>query len=184
MQKVAIIQISEEGARVADVLRQELNGVLIQRSDVAGEWSRFDAFIFIGAMGICVRTIAPLMTDKHDDPAVVCVDTFGRHVITTQSDNAGLWALDTMGAANHWHTSTTTDFNTIIAKFVNREPTALLLDMCDRGTELMERTMPSHVTIVSSVDAIVEQPRNGNGITDKIKRKREIGKATHQQRNL
>ena len=183
MQKVAIIQISEEGARVADVLRQELNGVLIQRSDVAGEWSRFDAFIFIGAMGICVRTIAPLMTDKHDDPAVVCVDTFGRHVIsvlsghvgganeltkhvasalgvepviTTQSDNAGLWALDTMGAANHWHTSTTTDFNTIIAKFVNREPTALLLDMRDRGTELMERTMPSHVTIVSSVDAIVE----------------------------
>ena len=74
---------------MADVLRQELNGVLIQRSDVAGEWSRFDAFIFIGAMGICVRTIAPLMTDKHDDPAVVCVDTFGRHVISVLSGHVG-----------------------------------------------------------------------------------------------
>lgn len=30
-----------------------------------------------GAIGICVRTIAPYIKDKHEDPAVVCIDSLG-----------------------------------------------------------------------------------------------------------
>ena len=180
--KIAIIQISEKGQRVASLLQQETKGQLMERADVGTAWNDFDAFIFVGAMGICVRTIAPYADDKHTDPAVVCVDTFGQHVIsvlsghvggandlarqvaavlgvapviTTQSDNAGLWALDTLGEQYGWHVNTTDHLNTVIGKFVNEEPTALLLDIRDEGTDYLERTCPRHVTRVQSVEEIV-----------------------------
>ena len=180
--KIAIIQISEKGQRVASLLQQETKGQLMERADVGSAWNDFDAFIFVGAMGICVRTIAPYTDDKHTDPAVVCVDTFGQHVIsvlsghvggandlarqvaavlgvapviTTQSDNAGLWALDTLGEQYGWHMNTTDHLNTVIGKFVNEEPTALLLDIRDEGTDYLERTCPRHVTRVQSVEEIV-----------------------------
>ena len=181
---IAIILISDKGRQVASRLQQETSGKLIERAQVGAGWHQYDAFVFIGAMGICVRTIAPYIEDKHTDPAVVCVDTFGRHVIsvlsghigganeltrqiaailkvepiiTTQSDNAGLWALDTLGKTYHWHTSTTGNMNDIIGRFVREEPTALLLDIRDEGTDYLERTLPGHVTMVHRVDDI----RNG-----------------------
>ena len=118
MQKIAIIQISEAGSKLASSLERKLHASVIQRSEVGSQWKRFDAFVFIGAMGICIRTIAPLIKDKHEDPAVLCIDSMGLNVIsvlsghiggandltrevaaiigayavvTTQSDNAGLW---------------------------------------------------------------------------------------------
>ena len=121
--KLAVIQISEAGAEIASTLQREFSAKIISRTEVGKQWKKFDAFVFIGAMGICVRTIAPYIKDKHEDPAVVCVDSMGlnaisvlsghiggandlarevaaligaREVITTQSDNAGLWALDTL----------------------------------------------------------------------------------------
>ena len=123
MQQIAVIQISDAGQEIAHTLRRELGAKIISRTDVGELWNQFDAFVFIGAMGICVRTIAPCIRDKHEDPAVVCVDSLGKNaisvlsghiggandltrriasilqayeVITTQSDNAGLWALDTL----------------------------------------------------------------------------------------
>ena len=183
MKKVAIIQISEAGKDIAFSLQRELSAKIIQRSDVGVQWNKFDAFVFIGAMGICVRTIAPYVKDKHEDPAVVCVDSLGlnaiavlsghiggandlahevatligaREVITTQSDNAGLWALDTIYENFDWHMSYVGNLNTAIGKFVNREPVALLLDIRDEGTDYLERTCPGHVTIVHTVDEIVE----------------------------
>ena len=155
MQKIAIIQISEEGKNIARLIQSQVfaqkneaemkeqrgqsqarlssaesrlnsNEVqIISRVNVGKRWKDFDAFVFVGAMGICVRTIAPYIKDKHEDPAVVCVDSLGlnaisvlsghvggandlardiaamigaREVITTQSDNAGLWQLDMLEA--------------------------------------------------------------------------------------
>ena len=80
--KIAIIQISKEGRHVAYFIQQELGAQLIERTAVGAHWQDFDAFVFIGAMGICVRTIAPYVEDKHTDPAVVCVDSCGNHVIS------------------------------------------------------------------------------------------------------
>ena len=178
MQKIAIIQISEAGKEVADLLRRELRAQVIERTEVGKYWSDYDAFIFIGAMGICVRTIAPYIQDKHEDPAVVCVDTFGQHVvsvlsghvggandltlqvsgtlgaspvITTQSDNAGLWALDTFEQRFDWPVASDDDMNDCIFAFVNRQPTALLLEVRDEGTDYLERTLPSHVTLIHDI---------------------------------
>ena len=181
--KIAVIQISEAGRHVAYFIQQELGAQLIERTALGAHWKDYDAFVFVGAMGICVRTIAPYIEDKHTDPAVVCVDSFGKHVIsvlsghvggandltkqiagilgvdpiiTTQSDNAGLWPLDTIYENYNWHMSYVGNLNTAIGKFVNREPVALLLDISDEGTDYLERTCPQHVTIVKSVDEIMD----------------------------
>ena len=177
--KIAIIQISEAGNEIASTLQRELKAKVIQRSEVGMEWQQQDAFIFIGAMGICVRTIAPFVNDKHEDPAVVCVDSLGlnaisvlsghiggandlarevagiiggREVITTQSDNAGLWALDTFEKRFGWDTmSDEEELQECIYAFVNRKPTALFLEVRDEGTDYLEKTKPEHVTIIDDI---------------------------------
>ena len=184
MQKIAIIPVSDEGR---DLARSLLNlfhapnpqGEVINRSLVGERWKDFDAFVFIGAMGICVRTIAPCVKDKHEDPAVVCVDSLGmnvvsvlsghiggandltrdiaaylggREVITTQSDNAGLWALDTFEKRFDWPVaSDKDDMNDCIFTFVNRQPTALLLEARDERTDYLEATLPEHVTVINDI---------------------------------
>ena len=179
MQKIAIIQICEAGGDIAATLKRQLYATTIQRTDVGKEWKQFDAFVFIGAMGICVRTIAPYVKDKHEDPAVVCIDSMGQNVIsvlsghigganeltrdiagilgaheviTTQSDNAGLWALDTFEQRFDWPVaSDIDDMNDCIFAFVNRKPTALLLEARDEGTDYLESTKPDHVTIINDI---------------------------------
>ncbi len=178
--KIAIIQISEAGAAIASRLQQQFpTAVIVGRDSVATNWQKFDAFVFIGAMGICVRSIAPYIKDKHEDPAVVCIDSLGQHVIsvlsghiggandltreiaalldaheviTTQSDNAGLWALDTFEQRFDWPiASDIEDMNDCIFAFVNRKPTALLLEVRDEGTDYLEATKPDHVTIINDI---------------------------------
>ena len=178
MKKIAIIPISDAGREIARTLQRTLGGKIIQRTDVGKLWKKTDAFVFIGAMGICVRTIAPYIADKHEDPAVVCVDSMGlnaiavlsghigganeladtvavtigaRAVVTTQSDNAGLWALDTLAERYDWAIASDDDMNECIYAFVNRQPTALLMEVRDEGTDYLERTLPQHVTLVDSL---------------------------------
>ena len=183
MQKIAIIQISEEGKNIARLLlsqvyAQKNEAEIISRTNVGNRWKDFDAFVFIGAMGICVRTIAPYIKDKHQDPAVVCVDSMGlnvisvlsghvggandltrdiaamigaHEVITTQSDNAGLWALDTFEQRFDWPVASDDEMNDCIFAFVNREPTALLLEVRNEGTDYLEATKPEHVTIIHDI---------------------------------
>jgi len=187
--KTAVIIASDRGAQIAGLLRrawkEELavcsvtereNCILIPSVStfVEEHFSEFDAFVFIGAMGICVRAIASCMTSKYTDPAVVNIDATGRFVIpvlsghvgganelarrlarilgaeavvTTQSDRIGLWALDLLGKEYGWQTECRGTMNAFIAAFVNGRPTALLLDVKDRGTAFLERTRPDHVGI-------------------------------------
>ncbi|MCR5709115.1 MAG: precorrin-4 C(11)-methyltransferase [Bacteroidales bacterium] len=138
-------------------------------------WQEFEAVVFIGAMGICVRSIAPALKNKYRDPAVVCIDSTGKFVVpvvsghvgganelarriartiggtavvTTQSDNEGLWALDVLDRCMGWQVETTpAQMNRAVFAFVEKKPTALLLEMRDPGTDYLERTCPSHVRV-------------------------------------
>ena len=138
-------------------------------------WTDFDAIIFIGALGICVRSIASALKNKYDDPAVVCIDSTGKYVIpvvsghigganelacqiaehidaqaivTTQSDNEGLWALDTLGRGYGWQTETApAEMNRAVFAYVEKKPTALLLEIRDAGTDYLERTAAEHVKV-------------------------------------
>ena len=52
-------------------------------------FSSYSALIFIGATGIAVRVLAPLVNDKFSDPAVVVIDERGQHVISLLSGTRG-----------------------------------------------------------------------------------------------
>ncbi len=187
--RIAIILVSEDSIGVAQsILREYPNAVIYTKGQVEGcttissiadtvasLFDTVDALIFIGAMGICVRSIAPHIKDKHSDPAVINIDSAGKYVvsvlsghiggandlstrvarilgaeevISTKSDGSGLWALDTLGSKYEWATKSSDDnFNRPLTTFVNKGRTALLLDIRDRGTEYLERTSPSHVQI-------------------------------------
>lgn len=180
MKTTALLPISPAGQDIARTLAGQLPGAEIIRTSGPAEFvrehfDRYDAFVFIGALGICVRAIAPCIRDKHRDPAVVNIDSSGKFVIpvlsghvgganelarhiaavtggqavvTTRSDNAGLWALDTLAAEYGWKAScSTADMNPAIFRFVNLRPTALLLEIKDRGTSYLERTRPPHVDL-------------------------------------
>ena len=187
--KQAILLISETGLDVARTISRELhNAPIYTQKNVEGchtvssfdtflqeHFAELDALIHVGALGICVRHIAPYVKNKYKDPAVVCVDSTGRFavpvlsghigganelaeqiaqmmggeaVVTTQSDNTDLWALDTLGKKYDWQTpQSRASMNKCIYHFVERRPTALLLDIRDRGTAYLERTCPAHVKI-------------------------------------
>ena len=177
--QIAIIQVSEAGKDIANTLKRAFDAMTIERAEVGKQWKKYDAFVFLGAMGICVRTIASFVNDKHEDPAVVCIDSLGKNVIsvlsghvgganhltreiaaligaheviTTQSDNAGLWALDTLEERFNWPVaSDIEDMQECIFAFVNRKPTALLLQARDEGTDYLEATKPEHVTIINDI---------------------------------
>ncbi|RKO67130.1 cobalt-precorrin 5A hydrolase [Desulfofundulus salinus] len=56
---------------------------------VAEEFYRCQGLVFIMALGIVVRLLAPLVRDKRSDPAVVVMDERGQFVISTLSGHLG-----------------------------------------------------------------------------------------------
>lgn len=189
MTKTAIILTSESSLALAQIIKKDLtNARIYTKAEIEGTvqissindcvaelFGNVQSLVFIGAMGICVRSIAPYIVDKYTDPAVVNIDSTGRYVvsvlsghvggandlskqianiiggeavITTQSDNTNLWALDTIGKKFGWVTdSNAVNFNYPLTSFVNKKPTALLLDINDEGTTYLERTSPEHVDV-------------------------------------
>ena len=188
-ENIAIILVSEGGLPTARLISHELGDAPVFTTHtlegcqtfpsyaqfMAAHFREYDLFVFIGAMGICIRSIAPFIKDKYTDPAILCVDSTGRFVIsvlsghiggandwarrvaaitggeavvTTQSDNTGLWALDTLARRFDWRTAAShAEMNNMISLFVGNQPTALLLDVKDRGTDYLERTLPEHVSV-------------------------------------
>lgn len=175
--RTAIILISEAGLNVAELLRSELSAseVFTLHNEkgctpiesagqfTADNFNRYDAFIFIGAMGICVRAIAPCIKNKYTDPAVVCVDSTGKYaisvlsghlgganeltnqvahllraepVITTQSDRTHLWALDLLPKRFGWFS------------VINADPSVqLMAELAQTREEKIKACMNEHISL-------------------------------------
>jgi len=56
---------------------------------VRERWGSVDGFVLFLATGAAVRIVAPLLTDKSRDPAVVCVDEVGQHAVALVGGHAG-----------------------------------------------------------------------------------------------
>ena len=86
-----IIYLNEAGSKVARRIATELNDYQLSLTGDLNEdlFRNSQALIFVGALGVCVRMIAPFVRDKHTDPAVVCVDSIGRNAIAVLSGHVG-----------------------------------------------------------------------------------------------
>ena len=94
--QVRIISFTDRGQQLAELLADRLCGTATRcgRDCSLVEWVRdafdsADALIYVGAVGICVRTIAPYIKSKTRDPAVVVIDETGRYVIPVLSGHLG-----------------------------------------------------------------------------------------------
>ena len=189
--KTAIIQISSSQQAVVDTLLAELPNSIVMKDAPVPQlmkecFAQHYNVVFIGALGICVRALNGLMTDKYHDPAVVCMDTtcqyvipvlsghvggandlansiariFGiKAVVTTQSDCSRLWALDTLAARNGWQMelNTAPSLNQCIAQYVNKEETALLIEHNSKEAEELRNTKASHVSLVDGICNVTTQ---------------------------
>ena len=106
---LALIAITEDGIKVAERIKENLDGRLTvflpqklkQSKLTATYYSKklgdqiediffdYEGLIFIMASGIVVRTIAPYIKNKYIDPAVIVVDDVGRFVISILSGHEG-----------------------------------------------------------------------------------------------
>ncbi|MCR5745162.1 MAG: precorrin-4 C(11)-methyltransferase, partial [Bacteroidales bacterium] len=102
MTHTAIILVSESSLSLAQRVAAEQRSVIYTKNEITGctaigpyapflkdHWQEFDAVVFIGALGICVRSIAPALKNKYHDPAVVCIDSTGKFVIPVVSGHVG-----------------------------------------------------------------------------------------------
>lgn len=187
---IAVIAVSPQGITIAEQLKAEwqeqltifsthqhssVESIRNIKEHVDAHFGDYSAWVFIGAMGICIRTIAEHVQHKYHDPAVINIDSTGRFVVSvlsghvgganeltehiasllgaqavvsTQTDNTGLWALDLFSRKYSWaQVNNMGGLNKPIALYTNGKPTALLLEVRDKFTLELERTHAEHVDI-------------------------------------
>jgi len=106
---IALIAITTDGLKVAKRIKEKMHDEVTvflpekikqtsldatyfsnKLGDETGRiFPDYEGFIFIMAMGIVIRVIAPFIKDKYNDPAVVVVDDVGRSVISMLSGHEG-----------------------------------------------------------------------------------------------
>jgi len=81
---IAIFYLNNKGLKLANEIFQFFPHAKVckfSQDEVKRSWEDSSALLFIMATGIVVRTIAPLIKNKKEDPAVLVIDEEGKHVI-------------------------------------------------------------------------------------------------------
>lgn len=94
--KLAFLAFTEKGYALAGSLAQTLGGSVMRcgEPDSLQEWTgkqfaQADGLVFVGAVGIAVRAIAPYIEKKWKDPAVVAVDECAQFAVPLLSGHLG-----------------------------------------------------------------------------------------------
>lgn len=197
-EKVGIIAFTDSGLAIGKTIQQEFyrsklyttreaeySKDIIKLDSVDSllqeKFQRFDVWIFVGALGICVRSIAPHIKNKTTDPAVINIDEQGKFVqsvlsghtgganeitkkishifqaqavITSSSDLQDIWALDLLSAKFNWSVNASISLNKAISLFVNNRPTALILKVKDAGTAHLEKSKPAFVDVYYNISDV------------------------------
>ena len=129
-------------------------------------WNEYEGFVFCLASGAVVRLIAPLLTDKKNDPAVIVVDQPGKFaislcgghqgggdrltqkisqlldsqpVLTGAAHPLGLSGIDTLGVPFGW-TKGPGDWTGVSAAIASELPVQVLQDA---GSDLWQSHLPA-----------------------------------------
>ncbi len=93
MQKLAKKLENISGAEIITKVKCEALPEVSMRETVKAcvdtYFEQVDAIVFVTASGIAVRSVAEHLTHKFKDPAIVCMDECGKHVISLVSGHAG-----------------------------------------------------------------------------------------------
>lgn len=102
MEKLAIICVTEHGYSIAKNIEKNINGqydISIYKRELVKEkgikliteetFKSFSNIIFISSTGIAVRSIAPFIQSKVNDPAILVIDNSSKYVISLLSGHLG-----------------------------------------------------------------------------------------------
>lgn len=172
--QMAIICFTPQGKQLAEKIDEKLpepflenywNSEIVYKPKPFHEWLKFnfenlDALLFIGAMGIIVRDMAPFLKSKLTDPAVVVLDEKGQFIIsvlsghlgganvmtrelaevldaipvvTTSSDVNGKIAIDVFAQKNHLVILSMKQARLCAAKIVAEEPVSFFCESVVKG---------------------------------------------------
>jgi cobalt-precorrin 5A hydrolase len=195
MPRIAVIAITKHGIEIARTIKQSVSDaevfVPLKHSDggtditwfsdqstqlVAGLFKTHDALICIFSLGAVVRMIAPYLTDKKSDPAVIVIDDKAKHVISTLSGHLGganalarliasalgaqpvittaadvneTIAVDLVGREFGWKIENFENVTKVSAMMVNEEPIALYQDTGERNW--WQAQLPKNVSVVEKM---------------------------------
>jgi cobalt-precorrin 5A hydrolase len=169
-------------AATAQVRVQTYEGSLSAR--MSELFRSHQSLIFIAAVGVAVRLIAPYLQSKRTDPAVLAIDEGGRFVIpvcsghlgganalaervaaligampviTTASDVQGTIAVDLLGRELGWRVEASpSDLLRAAAAVVNGEPVVVVDENGRRDWWPADRPLPANLRCVPSLDAAGE----------------------------
>ncbi|MGD8189859.1 cobalt-precorrin 5A hydrolase [Brevibacillus ginsengisoli] len=159
-------------------------------------FSAYKGLILIFSLGAVVRLIAPHLTDKKHDPAVVVVDEQGQHaisvlsghlgganeltlkvaellqahpVITTASDLQQTIAVDLLGREFGWRWDSPEHLTAVSATVVNGKQVAIVQESGEKGWWPKDRTLPANLTCYESItEAIQSKPEAALLITHRM----------------
>ena len=122
MQKLAKKLENISGAEIITKVKCEALPEVSMRETVKAcvdtYFEQVDAIVFVTASGIAVRSVAEHLTHKSKDPAIVCMDECGKHVISLVSGHAGgANALTQMLADVMWATPVITTATDVEGRF-------------------------------------------------------------------
>lgn len=187
--KVGIIAFTTNGCRTASAIAQafpkdEVELFAKSTSDELGlkhvdtsmrEWTGnafaiYDAIVFVGAVGIAVREIAPFVKSKDVDPAVISVDEKGKFsipllsghigganglavmiagsigalpIVTTATDINGKIAIDSFAVNNNLTITSLHAAKDVAARILAGDPVGLVCEVTIKGEAPPELRGPS-----------------------------------------
>jgi len=102
MMKTAVLAVTESGTKIANLIKERLDDdveIFAPPKKASNKpwllslvkeiFAKYDALVFVSAVGIAVRAIAPNLREKTVDPAVVVVDDTGAFSISLVSGHIG-----------------------------------------------------------------------------------------------
>jgi cobalt-precorrin 5A hydrolase len=195
--KLALIAITKHGVKHALQLRQALPDAELFISEkqkgegqegaqyfgtikelTAREWGRQEGLVYFVSLGAVVRTIAPFLKNKDEDPAVVTVDDGAKFaisllsghvgganelteklasvlgctpVITTASDARATIPVDILGRELGWTLENKDYVTSASAAVVNEKPVAFIQECGDKNWWTRPSPLPKSIRLFTGV---------------------------------